>query len=105
MNDIHHLLILNYEEVEIDEDHQQLYDEMPFLNLIMNLREEKEVVAEVEEEPMEGYQLAYFHLLLIHFSFRLNLLLMMLNEDMDRHDAKIDIHFYFILTNNPMSKF
>jgi len=35
MNDNHHLLLLNFEEVEIDEDHQQLYDVENFLDLIM----------------------------------------------------------------------
>jgi hypothetical protein len=34
------------------------------------------------------YQLLLFHLLLNHFLFQLNLLLMMLNEDMNQHDVK-----------------
>ena len=78
------MLLLNYEEVEIDEDHQQLFDEMEFLHLIMMII--LEAVEVVVEERVEDYQLVLFHLL-NHFLFQLNLLLM-LNEDKDRHDAK-----------------
>jgi hypothetical protein len=82
LDDIHHFLLLNYEEVEIHEVHQQLYDVRNFLNLIM----EDEVEVVVVEVQMEDYQLLLYHLLLNHFSFQL---MMLLNEDMDRHDAKI----------------
>jgi hypothetical protein len=83
--------MLNYLKVEMNEDHQLLYDVTNSLNLIMmEDEEEEEEVVEVEVEQMVDYRLFLFHLLLNHFLFQLNL---MLNEDMDRHDAKIEKKF------------
>jgi hypothetical protein len=87
--------MLNYVKVEMNEDHQLLYDVTNSLNLMMmmTMMMEEEVVVVVAVEQMVEYQLLLFHLLLTHFSFQLNL---MLNEDMHRHDAKI-ISFYFFV--------
>jgi hypothetical protein len=61
---------------------------------MMEDEEEEVVVVVVVVEQMEDYQLLLFHLLLNHFSIQLNL---MLNEDMDQHDAKI--YFIYLFSN------
>lgn len=48
-------------------------------------------------ELMKNYHSLLYHLFLNHFLFRLNLLLLMVNEDMDQHDAKILFYYLFII--------